>query len=114
MSHDTNIQHEGGCPDCLRFEKQIDKLHGDIDQLQKWKESEIALWGDLLQYFQSEDKTIPLGASISEEALRRSKAFPELLEALKNLESANPNDSTWNYQAASDLARTLIAKYKVL
>jgi hypothetical protein len=37
MNHDTNIQHEGDCPDCVSFEKQIDKLHGRIQQ----KDNEI-------------------------------------------------------------------------
>jgi hypothetical protein len=34
----------------------------------------------------------------------------QLKEALKNLVNANPNDSTWNYQAAGDQARKLLEK----
>lgn len=35
---------------------------------------------------------------------------PELLDALRGLVDANPNDSTWNYPAAWDNAKRVIKK----
>lgn len=60
----------------------VKRLQEENEQLKAWKESEIALWRPLLDYFHKEDKLLKLGVSIVEEALHRSKFYVRVQEEL--------------------------------
>ncbi|HZI24823.1 MAG TPA: hypothetical protein VFD46_07095, partial [Chryseolinea sp.] len=54
------------------------------EELRYWKESEIKLWGPILDFMQR-DKTMKLGESISEEVLRRISLYNDLMDFVQKV-----------------------------
>ena len=66
---------------------------------------------DLLELLHRDaDDNVVAERIIDEHIIPEKQLNAELLEGLKMLVEANPNDSTWNYAAAVDHARKLITK----
>lgn len=75
-----------------------------VDYSGFWDFSEDGCYGDSV--INSLD--YPNAEQIANEIARRYNTHAELVETLKNLINSNPNDSTWNYPAAAEAARSLL------
>jgi hypothetical protein len=75
-----------------------------VDYAGFWDFSPDGMYGDSL----INEMDYPNAEQIANEIAMRYNTHTELVETLKNLINANPNDSTWNYPAAADAARLLL------
>jgi hypothetical protein len=95
--------------------KRNGELQEEVDRLKQWKKEEIELWWPIIELMRL-DTTIPLGTSLSDEALKRLKEFKsqkeeiELYrEALTQVVNAQTNANTIEstYQAFEFLQTSL-------
>lgn len=63
---------------------RVSELERENKELIQWKKEQMEVWGPVLDWFQ-ENKNIPLGTSISKEALRRSQEFERLEKEVETL-----------------------------
>lgn len=66
----------------VKYKAEVERLQGENEQLKLWKESEIRLWGPLLDYMQKNPFLKP-GDSISQKSLEFLKEYTAILERLK-------------------------------
>jgi hypothetical protein len=62
--------------------KRNDELQEEVDRLKQWKKEEIELWWPIIELMRL-DTTIPLGTSLSDEALKRLKEFKSQKEEIE-------------------------------
>lgn len=86
------------------------------EELERWKREADSLLSPLLDYGQSKEANIPLGASISAVILQRAKQYEQAKDALEDIMNGalptNENEMVSWIATARDICRKALASWK--